>query len=195
MLCDDQLAVELGLSIHGAVTDVFINADGHKKSISSPGVGNYITMAKATAAARALLGVADLRSGGMVQAHGTGTPQNRVTESHILNSVAQANGITDWPVVAVKSHLGHSIGAAAADQLVNTLGIWQHAILPGITTVEELAADVHSSHLQFVTSHQQVDPAATAVRHHQRQGLRRQQRFGHGAGAGYYRKAAAAAAR
>ncbi len=159
LLCDDQLAVELGLSIHGAVTDVFINADGHKKSISSPGVGNYITMAKATAAARALLGVADLRSGGLVQAHGTGTPQNRVTESHILNSVAQANGITDWPVVAVKSHLGHSIGAAAADQLVNTLGIWQHAILPGITTVEELAADVHSSHLQFVTSHQQVDPA------------------------------------
>ena len=159
VLCDDQLAVELGASIHGSVTDVFVNADGHKRSISAPGVGNYITMAKAAAAVRALLGEEGLRSGGLVQAHGTGTPQNRVTESHILNAVAIAHGISDWPVVAVKAYLGHSIGAAAADQLVATLGIWKHGILPGITTVEKMAEDVHQSHLALSSKHRQVDPA------------------------------------
>jgi acetoacetyl-[acyl-carrier protein] synthase len=72
---------------------VFANADGHKKSISSPGVGNYITVAKALASARNLVGEDRLRHGGLVQAHGTGTPQNRVTESHILNEVARQFGI------------------------------------------------------------------------------------------------------
>ena len=98
----DELALELGAQIHGAVTDVFVNADGHKKSISAPGVGNYITVAKAVAAARNLLGEASLADG-FVQAHGTGTPQNRVTESHILNAVAQHFGIDRWPVAAVKA--------------------------------------------------------------------------------------------
>ena len=53
---EDELAMELGATVYGAATDVFVNADGHKKSISGPGVGNYITMAKAAAAARALVG-------------------------------------------------------------------------------------------------------------------------------------------
>ena len=49
VLMDDELALEIGADIHGAVGDVFINADGFKKSIPSPGVGNYVTMAKALA--------------------------------------------------------------------------------------------------------------------------------------------------
>ena len=51
VLFDDRLAMELGATVFGAATDVFVNADGHKKSIAGPGVGNYITMAKAVAAA------------------------------------------------------------------------------------------------------------------------------------------------
>ncbi|HIE85125.1 MAG TPA: beta-ketoacyl synthase, partial [Dehalococcoidia bacterium] len=47
VLMDDKLAIELGAEIHGAVTDVFVNADGFKKSISAPGPGNYITLGKA----------------------------------------------------------------------------------------------------------------------------------------------------
>ena len=56
ILMDDALAVELGADIHGAVTDVFVNADGYKKSISAPGPGNYLTMAKAVAAAQSYCG-------------------------------------------------------------------------------------------------------------------------------------------
>lgn len=159
VLFDDALAMELGATVFGAALDVFVNADGHKKSISGPGVGNYITMAKATAAVRAIIGDAALRRGGLVQAHGTGTPQNRVTESEILSRTAQAFGIDDWPVVAAKCYLGHSIGAAAGDQISTTLGIWQHGILPGITTIDSIAGDVRQDKLAFSTSHREIDLA------------------------------------
>ena len=161
VLCDDELALELGAQIHGAVTDVFVNADGHKKSISAPGVGNYITVAKAVAAARNLLGEASLADG-FVQAHGTGTPQNRVTESHILNAVAQRFGIDRWPVAAVKAYLGHSIGCAGGDQLVATLGCWQHGLLPGVATIDHLADDVHADHLDISPNHREIDLTSAA---------------------------------
>jgi len=158
VLFDDELAIELGASVLGAVTDVFVAADGYKKSISGPGVGNYITMAKAVAAARAVVGEQALRRGGLVQAHGTGTPQNRVTESDILSRTAKAFGIEDWPVVAVKSYLGHSIGSAGGDQLAATLGIWQHGLLPGITTIDGIADDVARERLTFGLKHSELEP-------------------------------------
>lgn len=159
VLFDDELAMELGATVFGATTDVFINADGHKKSISGPGVGNYITMAKAAAAVRAIVGDEGLRRGGLVQAHGTGTPQNRVSESEILSRTAAAFGIESWPVVAAKCYVGHSIGSAAGDQISTTLGIWQHGILPGITTIDAIAKDVRQDHLAFSTQHREIDPA------------------------------------
>jgi len=69
VLMDDQLALELGAEIYAAVPDVFINADGFKKSISSPGAGNYITMAKAVASAQAIVGEEAIRQRSFIQAH------------------------------------------------------------------------------------------------------------------------------
>lgn len=158
VLFDDELAMQLGATVFGAATDVFVNADGFKKSISGPGVGNFVTMAKAVAAARAVLGAKGLNGHGLVMAHGTGTPQNRTTESGILSRTAVAFGIEQWPVVAVKSYLGHSIGSAAGDQLAATLGVWQTGLLPGITTIDSIAADVSQQNLAFSVGHRQVDP-------------------------------------
>ncbi len=153
VLCDDALALELGASVLGAVTDVFINADGHKKSISAPGVGNYITVARALASLAGVLGDEALAENGFVQAHGTGTPQNRVTESHILDAAAREFGIAHWPVVAVKAYLGHSIGCAGGDQLGATLGAWAHGWLPGIQTIDHIADDVFHDHLHISAEH------------------------------------------
>jgi acetoacetyl-[acyl-carrier protein] synthase len=158
VLMDDALAMELGATIYGAGTEVFVNADGHKKSIAGPGVGNYITMAKAVAAARAVVGAKGLRSGGLVQAHGTGTPQNRVTESEIFDRVAGAFGIENWPVAALKSYLGHSLGSASGDQITATLGSWACGLIPGINTIDGLAGDVKAEHLAFSREHRQIDP-------------------------------------
>ncbi|MEC8858647.1 MAG: beta-ketoacyl synthase [Pseudomonadota bacterium] len=156
ILCDDKLALELGANIYGSVNDVFVNADGYKKSISSPGAGNYITMAKAMAATAAVIGEQGLQQRSYVQAHGTGTPQNRVTESHIFNTLAQTWGIKNWPVTALKTYVGHSLASASGDQLVASLGVWQYGIIPGITTVDKVADDVHGSHLNFLLNHTEV---------------------------------------
>lgn len=155
VMFDDELALSLGANIHGAVADVFVNADGFKKSISSPGVGNYVTMAKAVAATRAIIGESRLANT-YVQAHGTSTPQNRVTESRILNEISKTFGLGSWPVAAVKSYVGHSIGSAAADQLVASLGVWAHGYIPGIKTIDHLAEDVESGHLNILLDHLEV---------------------------------------
>ncbi len=151
VLMDDALAIELGADIHGAVGDVFINADGFKKSISAPGPGNYVTMAKAVASARAILGEESVKKRSFIQAHGSSTPQNRVTESQIFDQVAQVFGIDAWPVSAVKAYVGHSLSAASGEQLIASLGVFKYGIIPGIKTIAKVADDVFADRLQIST--------------------------------------------
>jgi acetoacetyl-[acyl-carrier protein] synthase len=153
VLMSDDLALELGADIHAAVADVFVHADGHKKSISAPGIGNYMTLGKAAALVGTLLGETSLRQRSFVQAHGTSTPQNRVTESHVINETAKAFDIPAWTVSAVKAYLGHSQGTAGGDQLFASLGVWKHGFIPGLVTTPEIAEDVHSSNLHFPLAH------------------------------------------
>ncbi|MDE0692271.1 MAG: beta-ketoacyl synthase [Gammaproteobacteria bacterium] len=163
VLVDDELALELGADIHGAVPDVFVNADGFKKSIPGPGVGNYITVGKALATARAILGEEAVRQRSYIHAHGTGTPQNRVTESHILNEMAKAFGIERWDVAAIKAYLGHTLAPASGDQVAAALGAWQYGWIPGIATIEGPADDVHHSNLRIGPEHIEIDPEAMDV--------------------------------
>lgn len=163
VLMDDELALELGAEIYGSVPDVFVNADGFKKSIPSPGIGNYVTMAKAMAAARSLIGDDGLRERSYIHAHGTGTPQNRVTESEIMNELAKTFGITNWPVAAVKAYLGHTLAPASGDQLTSALGTWKYGFIPGIATIDHIADDVHASHLTIGSGHIERAPESLDV--------------------------------
>ena len=156
VLFDDDLALELGANIYGAVNEVFINADGHKKSIASPGLGNYISLAKATAATSKLIGEEGLRRRSYVQSHGTGTLQNRLTESHIISEIAKTFGIERWPVAAIKAYVGHSLASSAGDQLAASLGVWANGFIPGILTVDELADDVFTENVEFLLQHKEV---------------------------------------
>ncbi|MFB9865994.1 beta-ketoacyl synthase [Vreelandella sulfidaeris] len=149
LLMDDALALEVGADILGSVPDVFVNADGYKRSISAPGIGNYITLGKAAALVRDMLGEKALKERTFLHAHGTSTPKNRITESHVFDEIARANGITDWPVVAIKAFIGHSQGSAAGDQLASALGSFAHGLLPGIPTLDAVADDVHAERLRF----------------------------------------------
>ena len=163
VLMDDALAVETGCSIYGAAPGVFVNADGFKQSIPSPGVGNYITVAKSIAFARAILGEAAIRERSYVHAHGTGTPQNRRTESRILNEAAKTFGMRGWPVAAVKAYVGHSLAPASGDQTTSALGTWAHGWIPGIATIDGPAADVCHDHLRLAAEHLQIDPSELDV--------------------------------
>jgi acetoacetyl-[acyl-carrier protein] synthase len=147
---DDLLAIELGADAHGAVPEVFINADGVKKSISSPGVGNYISFSKAVAAAVDIVGIEAVQMRSFVHAHGSSTPANRVTESELISRVAETFDIDDWPVTAVKAYVGHSVAAASGDQLISALGTFKYGLIPGIKTVDKLAEDVHQQRLNFL---------------------------------------------
>ncbi len=163
ILMADDLALELGAKIYGAVPAVYVNADGYKKSISAPGAGNYITLAKAVGLARTLLGEEAVRQRSVVQAHGSSTPQNRITESKIFHSVAQAFGIENWPVGAVKAYLGHSLAAASGDQLAASLGVFEYGILPGIKTLSQVAEDVLSARLRIPTRDLEIGRDETDV--------------------------------
>lgn len=150
VLMDDLLAIELGADVHGAVPEVFISADGIKKSISSPGVGNYISFSKAVAAAVDIVGIEAVQRRSFVHAHGSSTPANRVTESELISRVAETFEIDDWPVTAVKAYVGHSVAAASGDQLISALGTFKYGLIPGIKTVNEIAKDVHQKRLNFL---------------------------------------------
>ena len=149
ILMDDTLALEQGAPILGAVPFVSVHADGAKKSIPGPGAGNYLTMVRAAQAARDILDEASFKRDGLVMAHGTGTPQNRTSESAIFSRVAQALSVDDWRVSAIKSHTGHSLGAAAGDQTSALLGIWESGWIPGIGSIDKLADDVAIDRLSF----------------------------------------------
>ena len=149
ILMADDLALELGAQVFGAVPGVFVNADGYKKSISAPGAGNYITLAKAVGLAKELLGDDTVRNKSFVQAHGSSTPHNRTTESKIFHEVAKAFDIESWPIAAVKAYVGHSLGPASGDQMAATLGVFKYGILPGIKTIDKVAENVHSQRLSL----------------------------------------------
>ena len=150
ILMDDALAIELGAEIYGCVSAVSSHSDGFKSSISGPGVGNYITMAKCASEAEKTIGLKNLRTRTFVHAHGTGTPANRTTESHILNEVAKTYGIKSLPVTGIKSYLGHSMAPASGDQLTATLGTWNKGIIPGIHSTDYVASDVHHDNLEIL---------------------------------------------
>ena len=158
VIMDDELALELGARILGSVGGIYVNADGYKKSIPGPGIGNYLTMGKAMAMARTMLGEKSLRENTQMHAHGTGTQQNRVTESRVLNEMSKAFGIANLPVSAIKSYVGHSMASAGGDQLAAALGTWKYGWLPGITTIDHIADDVADSNLLLPMKHLQIDP-------------------------------------
>ena len=153
VLMDDALALEMGAKVLASVADVFVNADGFKKSITAPGPGNYITMAKSVALAEQILGKEAVQERSFILAHGSSTPQNRVTESLIYHKIAESFRIDNWPVAAPKAYVGHTIGPASGDQMAMALGIFSDNIMPGITTIKAVADDVHNQHLNIATDH------------------------------------------
>ena len=69
--------------------------------------------------------------------------------------MAKTFGINDWPVCAIKSYVGHSVGAASGDQLISTLGcaVWLDT---EIKTIDHIADDVHDEHLNILMDHKYV---------------------------------------
>ena len=149
ILMSDRLALEVGANIRGCFLNVNINADGNKKSISGPGAGNYFSVGKTFKDIETVFGSKTLQEKSCFLAHGTGTPLNRITESHIISTFAKEFGIENLPVTSVKSKLGHTMGTAGMDQIWCGLGALESQKLTGICTIPKLADDVFKENLDF----------------------------------------------
>jgi acetoacetyl-[acyl-carrier protein] synthase len=73
-----------------------------------------------------------------------------------MSDMAKTFGIDRWTVGAVKAYLGHSLAPAAGDQLAAALGAFAYGIIPGITTIDHVADDVHTDRLDFPLEHREV---------------------------------------
>lgn len=163
ILMADRLALDLGANILGMVAEVFVQADGAKKSITEPGIGNYITMLKAGALAQSCL-VESGRRDLYVHAHGTGTPLNCTTEAKILQTVAAMLGNdVRLAVTSIKPYVGHSLGTAAGDQIAATLGAWQYGWVPGITTIDQVAECAAVPALDLLTAAREIGAAEVVI--------------------------------
>ena len=110
-------------------------------------------MAKSVSLAKSIVGAESVQQRSFILAHGSSTPQNRVTESLIYDRVAKSFDINNWPVAAPKAFVGHTIGPASGDQVAMALGIFAHNIMPGITTIDKVADDVYNERLNIATQH------------------------------------------
>ena len=149
-----EFAIEIGAEILCAVPNVFINSDGIKKSISSPGIGNYLTMGQAF---KKYLKDHEKPKLSCVIAHGTGTFQNRSTESDVLSKCATSMGMKNLKVTGLKGYLGHTMGPAGGDQLACSLGIFDRGIIPGLNSTPKLADDVITNNLNFCMENEEID--------------------------------------
>ena len=134
-----------------------INADGNKKSISGPGAGNYFSVGKTFQDIEEVFGEKVLKENSAFIAHGTGTPLNRITESHILSTFAKEFGVESMPVTSLKSKLGHTMGTAGMDQLWGALGAMETQNCSGICTIPKIADDVFTENLDFYLKDQAFD--------------------------------------
>jgi 3-oxoacyl-[acyl-carrier-protein] synthase II len=92
---------------------------------------------------RAALANANLSAGDidLIIAHATGTPANDAAEFQALSDVFEAR-LGQTPLVAFKSHLGHTLGAAGAVELVLALLAMRDGLVPPV-------ANVASDELEF----------------------------------------------
>ena len=149
-----EFAIEIGAEILCAVPNVFINSDGIKKSISSPGIGNYLTMGQAF---KRYLKDHEKPKLSCVIAHGTGTFQNRSTESDVLSKCATSLEMKNLKVTGLKGYLGHTMGPAGGDQLACSLGIFDRGIIPGLNSTPKLADDVITNNLHFCMENEEIN--------------------------------------
>jgi len=58
--------------------------------------------------------------------------------------------MSNVPVTAIKSYLGHSLAAAGGDQMISALGSFETGIIPRISSIQVTADDVYTENITNV---------------------------------------------
>lgn len=128
-------AIARGAAIHGVLAGYGANADAHHITAPAPG-GEGAAACMAAALADAGLEPADV---GHVNAHGTSTPLNDVSEAQAIRKVF---GEASPPVTSTKGVTGHLVGAAGAVEAVASLLALRHGAVPPVANHEETDPEV-----------------------------------------------------
>jgi 3-oxoacyl-[acyl-carrier-protein] synthase II len=127
-------ALARGARIHGLIKGSGISADAHHITAPDPG-GRGFEIAVRAALADAGVGPADI---GHVNAHGTSTPLNDLTESRALHRVFGSRAL----VTSTKGVTGHMFGAAGAVEAVLTVLAMQKGVVPPTANVSRVDPEV-----------------------------------------------------
>lgn len=106
-------AEKLGASIHATIAGFGESADAHHLTQPHP-QGRGATRAMSLALQSANIDPSQIH---LISAHATATPDNDAGEYAALSSTFTEN-LSHIPVVAFKSHLGHTLGGAGAVELI-----------------------------------------------------------------------------
>ncbi|MGQ4377641.1 beta-ketoacyl synthase [Streptomyces sp. SAS_267] len=123
-----------GASVHAVISGYGASADAHHATAPDP-EGRGAELALRTALADAGVGADEIDH---VNAHGTSTPLNDVTEARTLRRV-----LGDRPAVtSVKGVVGHSLGAAGAIEAAITALTLEHRLVPPTANLHSLDPEV-----------------------------------------------------
>lgn len=129
-------AAQRGAGVWGRLLGFGESADAHHLTQPHPeGEG-------AARAARAALRMAGVpaEAVGLVSAHATGTPGNDAAEWAAVRSVLGERA-QQTPVAAFKSHVGHTLGAAGATEMILSMMALREQVAPPTANVEPAALE------------------------------------------------------
>ncbi len=118
-------ALERGARVYGEVAGYGMSADGYHITLPRPG-GGGAAMAMERALADAALEPVDID---YINAHGTSTPANDITETEAVKSVF-GDAAYRIPISSTKSMTGHLLGGAGALESIVCLLAMRDGILP-----------------------------------------------------------------
>ncbi len=155
LLCRADLALKLGLPMHGLIGGAWSCGDGLQRSVPAPGPGLLSIAAggEISPLGRALkatgLSADDI---GVVSMHGTSTEANDTNEAALHAGLAEALGRSagnPLPVIAQKAVTGHSKGGAAAWQLIGLMQAMAAGEVPPMRNLDEPDGRVLAGPLVF----------------------------------------------
>jgi 3-oxoacyl-[acyl-carrier-protein] synthase II len=125
LLESEAAAIARGSRVYGVIDGFGWSCDAHHATIPEPSASGAIAAAGAALRDSRI----DASSIDAVLAHGTGTEQNDLVESRMLEEVF-GSGAATLPVTAIKSKLGHSGGAAGAFQCLTAALMIRDGLVP-----------------------------------------------------------------
>jgi fatty acid synthase len=181
LLARGDVALKMGLPVHGVLAYAASFGDGINRSIPAPGIGclaaalGGAVSPLARALARHGLGADDIA---LVSKHDTSTQANDPNESGIHQALQQALGRTPGNplmVVSQKALLGHAKGGAAAWQTIGLCQLLAGGVVPPYKNLESVdpALAAHE-HLLYTSETLRPGPAQPL-----RAGLATSLGFGH----------------